>query len=133
MEANFSLPAPPARVELSGRSILVLVVATLLVLLAAHLSPAEHVTGPVTQNVAYTYGEVTSAGRLPALYQRFEAQAMKLCERLELAGVLAPQALPDCVTRVVDDAVRRIGAPLLVAYHEAQQVPAEATLVAHAG
>jgi len=133
MEANFSLPAPPARVELSGRSILVLVVATLLVLLAAHLSPTEHVTGPTTQNVAYLYGEVTSAGRVPALYHRFEVEAVKLCEQLERAGLLAPPASSDCVTRVVDDAVRRIGAPLLTAYHEAQQAPAPAIRVARAG
>jgi hypothetical protein len=52
MEANFSLPSPAARAAMSGRRILVLIVATLLVLLASHLSPTEDVVGPARQNVA---------------------------------------------------------------------------------
>jgi hypothetical protein len=51
MEANISLPSRPARTELNGRRILVLVVATLLVLLAAHLSPTEYLAGPATQSI----------------------------------------------------------------------------------
>lgn len=128
METNFSLPSRPARAALNGRSILVLVVATLLVPLAAHLSPTEYVSAPARQNVAYEYGEVTSATRVPALYQRFEAAAADLCA--EAAGGLDLRWQSECVERVVDRAVRDVDAPVLTAWHETRQASTGVTRLA---
>ena len=130
METNLSLPSRPARVEMTGRSILVLVVATLLVPLAAHLSPTEYVTGPARQNVAYHYADLTSAARVPALYQRFEAAAADLCEEAAAGVDLRWQG--ECVERVVDRAVRDVGAPVLTAWHETRQTSTEVTRLASA-
>jgi UrcA family protein len=130
METNLSLPSRPARVDLTGRSILVLIVATLLVPLAAHLSPTEYVTGPARQNVAYDYAEVTSAARVPAVYQRFEAAAAHLCA--EAAGGLDLRWQGECVERVVDRAVRDVDAPVLTAWHETRQATTEVTRLASA-
>jgi len=120
METNFSLPSRPVRAGVSGRSLLVLVVATVLVPLAAHLSPTEHVAGPSARNVAYAYGEVANAARVPALYQRFEHEALELCEDAGLLDGLDSRSQFDCVERVVDRAVREVGAPALTAYHESR-------------
>ena len=130
METNISLPSRPARAAMNGRSILVLVVATLLVPLAAHLSPTEYVPGPARQNVAYDYAEVTSAARVPALYQRFETAAADLCE--EAAGGLDLRWQGECVERVVDRAVREVDAPVLTAWHETRQASTEVTRLASA-
>ena len=130
METNLSLASPRARSALNGRSILVLVVATLLVPLAAHLSPTEYVAGPVRQNVAYEYAEVSNAARVPELYQRFEAAAADLCE--EAAGGLDLRWQGECVERVVDRAVSDVDAPALTAWHETRQAKTEATLLASA-
>jgi UrcA family protein len=132
MEANFSLPSRPARSAVSGRSILVLVVATVLVPLAAHLSPSEHVAGPSTRNVAYAYGEVTNAARVPALYQRFEREALELCEQAGLLDGVDSRLQLDCVERVVDRAVREVDAPALTAYHESREGSTQVTRVASA-
>ncbi len=132
MEANFSVPSLPARASVTGRSLLVLVVATLLVPLAAHLSPTEHVAGPATQNVAYGYGEVTTAERVPALYRRFEREALELCESTGLYETRDSRSPSDCVERVVELAVREIDAPLLTAYHETRQASAKPARVASA-
>ena len=109
METNFSLPSRPVRAGVSGRSLLVLVVATVLVPLAAHLSPTEHVAGPSARNVAYAYGEVANAARVPALYQRFEREALGLCEDAGLLDGLDSRSRFDCVERVVDRAVQIFG------------------------
>ena len=128
METNFSLPSRPARAGMNGRSILVLVVATLLVPLAAHLSPTEYVAGPARQTVAYEYAEVTSAAPVPVLYQRFEAAAADLCE--QAAGGVDLRWQGDCVQRVVDRAVRDVDAPALTAWHETRQSSTEVTRLA---
>ena len=130
METNLSLPSRHARAALNGRSIVVLVVATLLVPLAAHLSPTEYVATPERQTVAYEYVEVTSSARVPELYQRFEAAAADLCE--EAAGGLDLRWQSDCVERVVERAVRDIDAPALTAWHVTRHAPAEATRLASA-
>jgi UrcA family protein len=132
MEANFSLPSHPARATITGRGILILVAATLLVPLAAHLSPTRNVTGPVRQSVAYAYVDVTSDTRVPTLYRRFQREALQFCGRLEIAGAIAPGSRMDCAVRVVESAVRRVDAPVLTAYHDAQQVSTQVTRVASA-
>jgi UrcA family protein len=132
MEANFSLPSRPARSAVSGRSILVLVAATLLVPLAAHLSPSEHLAGPSTRNVAYAYGEVTNAARVPALYRRFEREALELCGEAGLLDGVGSRSQLDCAERVVDRAVREVDAPALSAYHQSREDSTQATRVASA-
>ena len=52
METNVSLPSCSARVALTGRSILVLAAATLLVLLGARSSPDDRATATSVRNVA---------------------------------------------------------------------------------
>ena len=130
MEANLTLGNRSARAPLTGRSILVLVVATLLVPLAAHLSPTEYLTAPARQTVTYDYADVTSPARVPALYQRFETVAAGLCE--QAAGGLDLHWQVDCVERVVDVAVHDIDAPALTAWHESRQSATEVTRVASA-
>src|SRR5262245_65860170 len=85
MEPNISLPTRPARLAMTGRSVLVLAAATLLVPLGSRWShDADHAVAASTRTVAYAYGEVTSAARVPALYRRFEREALELCTRLAL-------------------------------------------------
>jgi hypothetical protein len=52
METNFSIPTLPARAALTGRSILVLAAATLLVLLGARSSPDDHAVTASNRNPA---------------------------------------------------------------------------------
>jgi UrcA family protein len=132
MEANFSLPSRPARSAVSGRSILMLFAATVLVALAAHLSPSEHLAGPSTRNVAYAYGEVTNAARVPALYRRFEREAAELCDPAGLLDGVDSRSQLDCVERVVDRAVREVDAPALTTYHQSREDSTQATRVASA-
>ena len=132
MESNFSLPNRRARENVTGRGILILVVATLLVPLAAHLSPARDAVVPARQNVAYAYVDVTSDTRVPALYRRFQGEALQFCGRLEISGAIAPGSRTDCAVRVVDSAVRRVDAPVLTEYHETQHASAAVTRVASA-
>jgi UrcA family protein len=133
METNFSLPSAQARASVTGRSVLVLVVATLLVPLAAHFSSADPTYGQRTQNVQYEYRDVASAARVPALYLRFQLEAMGFCERLDRTSPVDPRRRVDCAERVVDRAVRWIDAPELTAYHEARQDRTTVTRVARAG
>jgi UrcA family protein len=130
MEANLTVDTRTERAATTGRSILVLVVATLLVLLAAHLSPTEYVAGPARQTVVYDYADVTNPARVPAVYQRFEAVAADLCE--QAAGGLDLRWQVDCVERLVALAVRDIDAPALTAWHETRQTTTEATRLASA-
>jgi UrcA family protein len=129
METNLSLPSRSARLTVTGRSILVLAAATLLVPLGARWSPDDHAAAAATRNVAYAYGEVTSAAQVPSVYRRFQHEALTLCGSVDLPAD-DPGIRADCARRVVDRAVRTIGAPALTGYHESQQAPAETTRVA---
>jgi UrcA family protein len=132
METNLSLPTRPARLALTGRSILVLAAATLLVPLGARWSPDGHVAAAATRTVPYAYRDVTSAGLVPALYRRFQREAQELCASVELAGADDPGLRDYCAQRVVDRAVRTIGAPALTEYHESLRGPAATTRIARA-
>ncbi|HEX9773467.1 MAG TPA: UrcA family protein [Steroidobacteraceae bacterium] len=133
METNLSTPTREARASVTGRSVLVLVVATLLVPLAAHLSSADRGPERRTQSVQYEYRDVTNVARVPALYRRFQLEASEFCERLDLASAIDPQLQADCVEQVVDVAVRTIDAPVLTAHHQARQASAPVTRVAGVG
>jgi UrcA family protein len=136
METNLSLPSRPARLAVTGRAIAVLAAATLLVSLGARWSPDHQAEAASTRNVAYSYREVTSAARVPALYRRFQREALELCASVELTAADDPGLRDYCAQRVVDRAVRTIDAPALTAYHqslqEPPQAPAETTRVARA-
>lgn len=132
MEANLSLPSRRVRTAVTGRSILVLAAATLLVSLGANWSPGEHAANAYTRTVAYRYGEVTSADRVPALYRRFQLEALKLCASVVPAGIDDPGFGAHCAQRVVDRAVHTIGAPALTEFHESLHQRAETTRVARA-
>ncbi len=133
METNFSVPSELARGSVTGRSILVLVVATLLVPLASHLSTAKPETPQRTQHVVYDYRDVTSSARVPTLYVRFQLEATEFCESLERSSPVDSRPQLECAERVVDAAVRRIDAPELTAYHQARKESASVTRVARAG
>jgi UrcA family protein len=133
METNFSVPSATARASVTGRSLLILAVATLLVPLSAHFSSADPADGQRTQTVQYEYRDVANVARVPAFYLRFQLEAMEFCARLDRMSPVDPRPQVDCAERVVDRAVHRIDAPELTAYHEARQDRTTVTRVARSG
>jgi UrcA family protein len=132
METNFSVPSGRVRGAVTGPSILVLVVATLLVPLASHFSSAKPETPQRTQHVVYDYRDVTSSARVPALYVRFHREATQFCESFVRSSPVDARPQLECAERVVEAAVRRIDAPELTAYHQARKESAAVTRVASA-
>jgi UrcA family protein len=106
----------------------ILALCALLGLPLAFTVPAVAADGEFTEVVKYNDLNLATADGALALYARLKAASRRVCRDIVLgSGAPAMLERSNCVTRLIDTAVRDVNRPVLTALHQGRVRPASLT------